>query len=109
MRIGFEQLDPRILPDMGVKVTFLASGRGGRRGRAGAARLLVPKAAVRRRRRDGRLRRRRTDRVERRAVKLGGTDGDRVEVLAGLTAGRARGRRRAAPTLKDGDRSHRCK
>jgi multidrug efflux pump subunit AcrA (membrane-fusion protein) len=29
----------------------------------------------------------RGDRVERRAVKLGGADGDRVEVVAGLQAG----------------------
>ena len=28
VRIGFEALDPRILPDMGVKVTFLATGAG---------------------------------------------------------------------------------
>ena len=40
VRIGFEQLDPRILPDMGVKVSFLnrtsGLGRGG--GEAAAAR-----------------------------------------------------------------------
>src|SRR4030095_11308545 len=49
VRIGFKQLDPRILPDMGVKVTFLAAspkaaspGEGERR-----PTLLVPKAAVR--------------------------------------------------------------
>ena len=47
VRIGFEQLDPRILPDMGVKVTFLRDGRKRRRRRRAAARptLLVPKAA----------------------------------------------------------------
>ena len=28
VRIGFEQLDPRILPDMGVKVTFLRDDGG---------------------------------------------------------------------------------
>ena len=27
VRIGFDQLDPRILPDMGVKVVFLATSR----------------------------------------------------------------------------------
>ena len=27
VRIGFEQLDPRILPDMGVKVSFLTTSR----------------------------------------------------------------------------------
>ena len=33
VRIGFKQLDPRILPDMGVKVTFLARSRRRRRHR----------------------------------------------------------------------------
>ena len=28
VRIGFEQKDPRILPDMAVKVTFLADANG---------------------------------------------------------------------------------
>ena len=41
VRIGFDQLDPRILPDMGVKVSFLQrsarAGRGQRRGAAAAA------------------------------------------------------------------------
>jgi HlyD family secretion protein len=86
VRIGFKQLDPRILPDMGVKVTFL------READAAAAPVaqsvtLVPQAAVK------------TDSgatfvylvngqsVERRAVKVGGTDGDRVEVIAGLKGG----------------------
>jgi RND family efflux transporter MFP subunit len=86
VRIGFKQLDPRILPDMGVGVTFL------READASAAPVaqsvtLVPQGAVK------------TDSgttfvflvsghtVERRAVKIGGTDGDRVEVLAGLKGG----------------------
>ncbi|HUQ86440.1 MAG TPA: efflux RND transporter periplasmic adaptor subunit [Vicinamibacterales bacterium] len=86
VRIGFKKLDPRILPDMGVGVTFL------REVDASAAPVaqsvtLVPQGAVK------------TDSgttfvflvngqtVERRAVKIGGTDGDRVEVLAGLKGG----------------------
>ena len=86
VRIGFKKLDPRILPDMGVGVTFL------READASAAPVaqsvtLVPQGAVK------------TDSgttfvflvngqtVERRAVKIGGTDGDRVEVLAGLKGG----------------------
>ena len=36
VRIGFEQLDPRILPDMGVKVSFLADEPANRRRRAAA-------------------------------------------------------------------------
>jgi multidrug efflux pump subunit AcrA (membrane-fusion protein) len=46
VRIGFDQLDPRILPDMGVKVSFL-SERAPAGATAPRARLLVPKAAVR--------------------------------------------------------------
>ncbi len=85
VRIGFMELDPRILPDMGVKVTFLRDSEDA----APAARpvTLVPKAAIKT---DG------TqpyafvvvnDRVDRRAITTGGADGDRVEVIAGLNAG----------------------
>jgi RND family efflux transporter MFP subunit len=85
VRIGFEQLDPRILPDMGVKVTFLREA--GDTGPAAAPVTLVPKAAIRG---EGDARYvfvLRGDVVERRAVKVGGTDGDRLEVLAGLSGG----------------------
>ncbi len=86
VRIGFKKLDPRILPDMGVKVNFLRE-EGDQSAPAARPVTLVPRAAVR------------TDNgqsvvfvvtgetVERRAVKVGGADGDRVEVLAGLTPG----------------------
>ena len=30
VRVGFDQLDPRILPDMGVKVAFQSAGDGSR-------------------------------------------------------------------------------
>ena len=86
VRIGFKQLDPRILPDMGVKVTFLREADAAATPMAQAV-TLVPQAAVK------------TDSgasfvflvngqtVERRAVKVGGTDGERVEVIAGLKGG----------------------
>jgi RND family efflux transporter MFP subunit len=84
VRIGFKKLDPRILPDMGVGVTFL---READTSAVAQSVTLVPQGAVK------------TDSattfvflvngqtVERRAVKIGGTDGDRVEVLAGLKGG----------------------
>ena len=88
VRIAFDQLDPRILPDMGVKVSFLSeappSASAGERPRA---RLLVPKGAVRTVDGTSIVFVVRGDRVERRAVKLGGTDGDLMEVASGLTAG----------------------
>jgi RND family efflux transporter MFP subunit len=86
VRIGFKKLDPRILPDMGVGVTFLREADASAAPVAQAV-TLVPQGGVK------------TDSgtpfvflvngqtVERRAVKIGGTDGDRVEILAGLKGG----------------------
>jgi len=85
VRIAFEQLDPRILPDMGVKVTFLGTEEPGE---ASAQRwLLVPRAAVRRQDGQDAVYVLHQDRVERRAVRLGATAGDAVVVLSGLSAG----------------------
>jgi RND family efflux transporter MFP subunit len=87
VRISFDQLDPRILPDMGVKVAFLA--QAGAQSPAGAARTLVPQAALREA--DGRtvVLVVRDDRLERRAVTVGGTTSGDTEVLAGLAEGEA--------------------
>ncbi len=88
VRIGFVELgDPRILPDMGVKVSFRAEDEAEGGGGAAARRLLVPRAAVRGRGGEGIVFVVRDDRVERRAVSLGGASGERVEVVAGLRAG----------------------
>ena len=87
VRIGFNNLDPRILPDMGVKVTFLRAA-GDTDAPAAQAMALVPKSAVKT---DGDQSVvfvvRPDNTVERRAVRIGGTDGDRQEVVAGLRAG----------------------
>jgi hypothetical protein len=85
VRIGFMQLDPRILPDMGVKVTFLRDSEDG----APAARpvTLVPKSAIRTDGKQSYVFVVQNDRVDRRAITTGGTDGDRVEVLAGVNSG----------------------
>jgi RND family efflux transporter MFP subunit len=87
VRIGFRALDPRILPDMGVKVTFL---REAETAAAAAPQpvTLAPRAAVVER--DGTqvvFLVRAGDVVERRAVRVGGSDGDRVEIVAGLQPG----------------------
>ncbi len=88
VRIAFAELDPRILPDMGVKVTFLRQGDDEPQP-AATPMALVPQAALSQ---DGDM----TyvflvsgsgDAVERRAVRTGGVDGGRVEVLAGLNPG----------------------
>jgi RND family efflux transporter MFP subunit len=85
VRLGFKQLDPRILPDMAIKVTFLRDEDNG----APAAQpvTLAPAAALKTVGSDTFAFVVRGDRVERRAVRTGGTDGDRVEVVAGLQPG----------------------
>ena len=85
VRIGFMQLDPRILPDMGVKVTFLRDNEDA----APAARpvTLVPKSAVKTDGKQAYVFVVVNDRADRRAVTTGGTDGERVEVIAGVNAG----------------------
>jgi RND family efflux transporter MFP subunit len=99
VRIGFDapasprssrtaSLDPRILPDMGVKVTFLRNPDQGASAAATQAQpvTLVPKAAIRI---DGDQSYAfvvNGDIVERRAVRTAGADGDRLEVVGGLRA-----------------------
>ena len=83
VRVGFEALDPRILPDMGVKVAFQESAAA----EGPSSRVVLPKSAVRR---DG-------DRevvlvvvegqVERRAVTIGESRGEEVYITSGLAAG----------------------
>lgn len=85
VRIAFEELDSRILPDMGIKVAFRDVETDD--GSVQRPRILIPKTAVRQQ--DGK------DvvylvsggRAERRAVRVGDEMGDRVEVVAGLNAG----------------------
>ncbi len=89
VRIRFIALDPRILPDMGVKVTFLrqddklAATREVRR-----PMLLVPKTALRAESGQNVVFVARADgTVERRAIRTGGEDGSQVEVMSGLSKG----------------------
>ena len=85
VRIGFDALDPRILPDMGVKVTFLREGDADTP--AAQSVTLVPKDAIRSEGDQSYAFVIENGRVDRRAVKTGGVDGDRLEVLAGLRSG----------------------
>jgi RND family efflux transporter MFP subunit len=99
-----DQLDPRILPDMSVKVSFLdEKPEPTVAGAAARPRLLVPKGAVRTVDGTAIVFVVRGERVERRAVKTGANDGDLVEVLSGLTAG-DRVVTEGAATLADGAR-----
>ena len=85
VRVGFDQLDERILPDMGVKVAFRAADDA-KAAPAGNA-VIVPKAAIQNR--DGRdiVWVVRDGRVERRAVTIAQTNGDESTIAAGLTGG----------------------
>lgn len=88
VRVGFEQLDPRILPQMGVKVAFRDVPRAtSPAAPAQVAGVVVPKAALRSQEgrdvvfvvRDGR--------AERRAVSVANAENTEVVIRAGITAG----------------------
>ena len=86
VRIGFEELDPRVLPDMGVKVAF-REDQTEQNEQAGQRVVVIPREAVRRN--DGTdvvfvVNR---DRVERRAVRLNPGEGEEALVIAGIEGG----------------------
>jgi len=104
VRIGFDELgDPRILPDMGVKVAFQAEPQAQTDGTTARPRVRVPQRALRQEGAGSAIFVLRGDRVERRAVAVGGTAGDDVEILSGLRAGE-RVVLDPPPTLADGSR-----
>ncbi len=91
VRIGFDQLDPRILPDMGVKVRFLDKASEQSVEAAGStparAAVEVPSSSVITAEGKQYVWRVMDDKVERVAVSTGNTRNDRVEVLSGISAG----------------------
>lgn len=86
VRVAFDKLDPRILPDMGVKVAFLgdepAKTKKGQEPRA-----IIPRSAVRNDGGQPVVYVVNAKKLERRAVKLGSEHGDDVDVMAGLVPG----------------------
>ncbi|HET9298801.1 MAG TPA: efflux RND transporter periplasmic adaptor subunit [Candidatus Polarisedimenticolaceae bacterium] len=101
VRISFDALDPKILPDMGVKVAFL--GETPPAGAPARARVAVPTAAIREREGARHVFVVRDGRVERRAVTAAGTKGEETEIEAGLSEGETVVVR-PPDGLKDGDR-----
>jgi len=88
VRISFLKLDPRILPDMGVKVTFLSEEQHHTKSASEAPTgVLVPQSAVR----DDAGRKIvflvKDNHAERRAVTVGDAKGGDVEIIGGLTQG----------------------
>ncbi|HEU5136361.1 MAG TPA: efflux RND transporter periplasmic adaptor subunit [Steroidobacteraceae bacterium] len=85
VRIGFDSLESRILPDMGIKVRFLddtpasAAGAG--------PRIRVPAVAVQREGDNAYVWVVSNERVERRAVTVGAENDGKIEVRAGVASG----------------------
>lgn len=86
VRISFLKLDPRILPDMGVKVTFLGDEPETKKGAVLPA-ALVPMDAVREDNGKKVIFLLKGDHIERRAVTVGATRGSDAEILSGIVAG----------------------
>lgn len=102
VRIGFDELDPRILPDMGVKVRFLDAAAA-KPADAPKAVALVPASAVTTDEERSYVWIVDDERVERRAISTGGERNGQMEVMAGVRAGEVV----VAPAiagLKDGGR-----
>ena len=86
VRISFLKLDPKILPDMGVKVTFLGDEP---KKQAGAIEPVasIPSGALRDENGSKIVFLVKDNKLERRAVKPGTTRGNDVEIFAGLVPG----------------------
>lgn len=85
VRIAFDNLEPQILPDMGIKVRFLDEKPA--QAVASGPRLRVPSAAVQRVDGDSYVWVVGDGRVERRAISIGAENDGQAEVLAGVRAG----------------------
>jgi HlyD family secretion protein len=84
VRVGFDKLDPRILPEMSVKVAFReADGSGPAAGRT----VIVPKTAVQQREGRDVVLVLQSGHAERRAVTVSKTRLDEVVISAGVSAG----------------------
>jgi RND family efflux transporter MFP subunit len=83
VRVGFEKLDPRILPEMSVKVAFQSTGETNSASRT----MTIPKAALRQREGKDIVWVVRDNRVERRAVTVETAYNDEVSIAAGVSGG----------------------
>jgi RND family efflux transporter MFP subunit len=99
VRIALDQKDQRVLPDMGVKVSFITD----RPATAQAASMVdVPKVAVRRDGEQDIVFVVKDEKAERRAVKVASAEGNDARIASGLSAGE-NVIVEAPPELKDGD------
>jgi RND family efflux transporter MFP subunit len=86
VRISFLKLDPRILPDMGIKVTFLGNEPEKKAGAAAPA-ATVPSDALRDENGKKIVFLVKEEKLERRAITVGNINGGNAEILAGLAEG----------------------
>ena len=84
VRVGFNKLDPRILPDMSVKVAFLETAGAPA---AAVSAVLIPKNALQSQDGHAVVFTVQNGRAERRAVTVRDTDGDDAVLSAGVMAG----------------------
>jgi RND family efflux transporter MFP subunit len=87
VRLAFDRLDPRILPDMGIKVSFLGEEREGARAETVRPRVLIPRAAVRKAGASEHVFLVQGDELERRAIRTAPASGEDVAVVSGLSGG----------------------
>ena len=85
VRIGISQLDPRILPEMGVKVAFQSAET--EKNDVAHANVLVPKTALQKVDERDVVWVLRDGRVERRAITIAPSEGDEASIAAGLNHG----------------------
>jgi RND family efflux transporter MFP subunit len=88
VRISFDKLDPRILPDMGIKVTFLSDEPVKKKDAAASPiAAMLPTDALRDD--DGKkiVYLLKGNHVERRAVAVGNSQGSQTEIVSGLAVG----------------------
>jgi RND family efflux transporter MFP subunit len=90
VRISFDKLDPRILPDMGIKVTFLSDEPAKKvDATAPVVAAMLPNEALHD---DGGKKivfLVKNEKLERRAVSVGSIQGTQTEILSGIVAGDA--------------------
>ena len=86
VRIAFQELDPRILPDMGVKVAFM-SGEPASQGVAQQQGIRVPASAVRTQSGERIMFVVKDNVAHQRVVQLGGNFGSEMYVTSGLNPG----------------------
>jgi RND family efflux transporter MFP subunit len=89
VRIGLDVKDNRLVPDMGVRVSFLEAGKAGAATPERVHGVLVPAAALRKDGAEDVVFVVKDHRAQRRVVTVGATSGDSRQLLAGVSPGEA--------------------